>query len=62
VEISRQDERVMLRIEDDGMVKGVIREGNGMAGMRERVEASRGDFRVSAAPHGGLRIEAGFPA
>lgn len=62
VEISRQGERVMLRIEDDGMVKGVMREGNGMAGMRERVEASRGDFRVSVAPHGGLRIEAGFPA
>lgn len=62
VEISREGERVMLRIEDDGMVKGVIREGNGMAGMRERVEASRGDFRVSTAPHGGLRIEAGFPA
>ena len=62
VEISREGKEVMLRIEDDGVVKGAIREGNGMAGMRERVEASHGDFRVSAAPHGGLRIEAGFPA
>lgn len=62
VEISREGERLVLRIEDDGVVKGIIREGNGMAGMRERVQAFRGDFRVSATPHGGLRIEAGFPA
>jgi len=61
VEISREGERIVLRIEDDGVVKGIIREGNGMAGMRERVEAFRGDFRVTTAPHGGLRIEAGFP-
>jgi signal transduction histidine kinase len=62
VEISREGEDVMLRIEDDGVVKGAIREGNGMAGMRERVEASRGDFQIGAAPHGGLRIEARLPA
>lgn len=62
VEISREGDGVMLRIEDDGVVKGALREGNGMAGMRERVEASRGDFRTSTAPHGGLRIEARIPA
>ena len=62
VEISRTDDEVMLLIEDDGTVKGSLREGNGMAGMRERVEASRGDLRISTAPHGGLRIEARLPA
>jgi signal transduction histidine kinase len=62
VEISRTDAEVMLLIEDDGTVKGPLREGNGMTGMRERVEASRGDLRISTAPHGGLRIEARLPA
>lgn len=62
VKISREGREVVLRIEDDGVVKGTIREGNGMAGMRERVGASRGHFHVGTAPHGGLRIEARLPA
>ena len=62
VAISRDAEEVVLRIEDDGVIKGVLREGNGMAGMRERVEASQGRFKVDATANGGLRLEARLPA
>lgn len=62
VAISRDAEEVVLRIEDDGVIKGVLREGNGMAGMRERIEASHGRFKVDATANGGLRLEARLPA
>ncbi len=62
VDIAREGREVVLRIEDDGRVKGAIREGNGIAGMRERVVASRGRFSLDTTAHGGLRIDARLPA
>ena len=50
--------RVVLEISDDG-VGGVRAEGNGLSGMRERVEAAGGRLLVESPKDGGtqLRIE-----
>jgi len=61
VAITREGEHIVLRIEDDGRAAASIREGNGLAGMRERVAAAHGSFNRSTTALGGLRIEARLP-
>lgn len=51
-----------LHIEDDGKLGGALREGNGLAGMRERVATAGGQLRLSQTAQGGLRIDASLPA
>jgi two-component system sensor histidine kinase DesK len=46
ISLKEQGGKVVLRIEDDG-VGGVPREGNGLAGMRERVAAIGGTVNVA---------------
>ena len=62
VDIHREGGEVVLRMEDDGRVKGAIHEGTGIAGMRDRIVALQGDFAVGSTPRGGLRIDARMPA
>ncbi|MEO8365153.1 MAG: histidine kinase [Pseudoxanthomonas sp.] len=62
VHLRREGAEVVLHMEDDGRIKGAIREGNGIAGMRERIAALRGRFELGATPRGGLRIDARLPA
>jgi signal transduction histidine kinase len=62
VDIHREGGEVMLRMEDDGRIKGPMREGNGIAGMRERIVALRGSFELDTTIRGGLRIDARLPA
>ncbi len=62
VHLHRDGAGLALRIEDDGAVKGAIREGNGLAGMRERIAATHGSFTLATTARGGLRIEARLPA
>ena len=62
VTLQREGERLHLRIEDDGRLRGSLREGNGIAGMRERIEAVNGELMLSASPSGALRIDANLPA
>ena len=62
VQLRREGSEVVLHIEDDGRIKGAIREGNGIAGMRERIAAVRGRFELGTTPRGGLRIDARLPA
>jgi signal transduction histidine kinase len=62
VDIHREGGEVMLRMEDDGRIKGPMREGNGIAGMRERIVALRGSFELGTTIRGGLRIDARLPA
>ena len=50
---------VVLTIQDDGS-GGPLREGNGLAGMRERVTAAGGTLHVDAAR--GVTVSARFPA
>ena len=46
IRVWRQDGRVHLHIRDNGSVDAPLRWGNGLSGMRERVERLRGDFSV----------------
>ncbi|MGH8421764.1 MAG: sensor histidine kinase [Pseudomonas fluorescens] len=62
VDLSCDGDGVLLRIEDDGQLQGRLREGNGIAGMRERVAGLGGTLRLDNTPQGGLRIEARLPA
>ena len=50
----------VLRIDDDGR-GGAIAPGNGLSGMRERIEALGGQLRVDSAPARGTRVEARLP-
>ena len=62
VHLRREGAEVVLHMEDDGRIKGTMREGNGIAGMRERIAALRGRFELGTTPRGGLRIDARLPA
>lgn len=54
------DGEAVLRIHDDGR-GGAIVPGNGLGGMRERIEALGGRLRVDSASGHGTRIEACIP-
>jgi signal transduction histidine kinase len=62
VRLSCDAGRLHIRVEDDGCVRGVLREGNGLAGMRERIVAAGGSLDLSRSARGALRIEASLPA
>ena len=61
--IARVGDSVQLRIEDNGR-GGVHAQGNGLRGMRERVQALGGSLRLDSPPGGGTRlcIEVPLPA
>ena len=54
--------KLLLDIEDDGRLRGALREGNGLAGMRERIAAADGSLRLSKSQRGGLRLQVELPA
>ncbi|KRD31522.1 histidine kinase [Lysobacter sp. Root916] len=62
VAIARDGARLRISVEDDGQVRGALREGNGLAGMRERVAAAGGTLALQTTVRGALRIEAELPA
>jgi len=55
-------DRLHIRVEDDGVLRGAIREGNGLSGMRERVVAAGGHVAFGRSDRGSLRIDASLPA
>lgn len=59
-ELSCDDDRVTLAIRDDG-VGGVRAEGNGLTGMRERVEAVGGRLIVESPKDGGTLLQIELP-
>ena len=54
--------RILLDIEDDGRLRGALREGNGLAGMRERVAAVDGRVVIGRSARGSLRLQVELPA
>ncbi|MET0328428.1 MAG: sensor histidine kinase [Luteimonas sp.] len=56
---SREGEAIRLQVSDDGR-GGAIVPGNGLSGMRERIEALGGQLRVDGAA-GGTRLDARIP-
>lgn len=61
VVIGTADDRLQLRIEDDGRMVEPLRPGGGLAGMRERFEALGGGLQLARSEAGGLRIDAWLP-
>lgn len=61
VTLVQEGGQVRLVVEDNGR-GGAIVPGNGLAGMRERVQAIGGQLRVESQPWRGTRLEASVPA
>ncbi|MEO6564610.1 MAG: histidine kinase, partial [Casimicrobiaceae bacterium] len=61
VQLTRVEQQISIRIDDDGHVNGPIAEGSGLTGMRERVAAINGTMTVSPNDSGALRIEVALP-
>lgn len=60
--IEREDGLLRIDIQDDGRAAAAIREGNGIAGMRERLAALRGWLELGRTAQGGLHLSARLPA
>jgi signal transduction histidine kinase len=54
--------RLELEISDDGAGGAVEGTGFGLEGLRDRVEATGGSFKIDSSPGRGTRIAAGIPA
>ena len=50
-----------LDIRDDGRGRGELRPGNGLGGMRERLEAAGGGLDVRRTDTGGVHLQAWLP-
>lgn len=61
VALRRDGDGLAIEVQDDGRVRLPLREGNGLAGMRERLAALGGRMRCEANPQGALRIAAWLP-
>jgi len=62
VTLQRNGDALHLAIEDDGRLRGPLRPGNGLAGMRERIEGAGGRIAFATGERGALRIDAWWPA
>ncbi|MBB5886327.1 sensor histidine kinase [Xanthomonas sp. LMG 8992] len=61
VRLRYEDTQLCLDIEDDGHRAERIREGNGIAGMRERLAALQGRLELGRTPLGGMQLSARLP-
>ena len=60
--IDHGEDGLRIEIHDDGQCGADLREGNGIAGMRERLAALDGALMVGRTERGGLRLLARLPA
>ena len=61
VDITMTEANLHIALEDNGVLRGELREGNGLTGMRERIEERGGTLALLRNAHGALRIEAALP-
>ncbi len=61
IAIARDPAALRIEVTDDGVSSGVVREGHGIAGMRERAEALGGSLEAGPIPGGGWRVSARLP-
>lgn len=61
IDIAHDGTQILVDIADDGR-GGAAPEGNGLAGMRERVTEQGGTLRIESAPGQGLRLSMTLPA
>jgi signal transduction histidine kinase len=62
LEVARDGAGLALRARDDGRGTARVEPGNGLCGMRERVEERGGRLDLSAAPGGGFAVTAWLPS
>lgn len=62
VQVRRRGGRIELLVENDGESPGTLRPGNGLTGMRERVEGLGGAIALEPLQPRGLRLLATLPA
>ena len=62
VRLARDGDAIAVHIEDDGRLRGALNEGNGLAGMRERIAALHGELSLGTGTCGALRIDARLPS
>ena len=60
VALLEKDRTIHFTIEDDGL-GGEIREGNGLRGMRERLQSIAGAMKLTVSPTGGTSLELTLP-
>lgn len=60
-QLSTKDDRIELRVRDDGVGGQDVRPGMGMGGMQERAQAAGGQFRYSTAPNAGFETVLELP-
>lgn len=58
----RRDGAIELHVRDNGVAHPQIRFGNGLTGMRERLEALGGSLRIAPAPDRGVELIVSVPA
>lgn len=61
IELRQRDGVLELSARDDGRGAAEVRDGNGLRGMRERIEAAGGTLRVETAEGKGFSIRATLP-
>jgi signal transduction histidine kinase len=61
VVLRRDGDALRLDIRDDGRGSGEVRAGNGLSGMRERLEAVGGGLDVRRTDTGGVHLQAWLP-
>jgi len=62
IRLVREGAELRIDIEDDGRRAERIREGNGIAGMRERLAALHGRLELGCGARGGMQLTARLPA
>ena len=61
VAFGRHQDSFRLQLEDDGRLTWPVEPGNGLTGMRERLELLGGSLELSPSDRGGLRLTANLP-
>ena len=62
ISLTYGDRELAIAVEDNGTgLSGTVRPGNGISGMRERVEALGGSFEAGPLPMRGFRVRAWLP-
>jgi signal transduction histidine kinase len=62
IDVREEGGDVRVRVHDDGRGVAAVRPGNGLAGLRERVEALGGTLRIESSPGRGLTLSALIPS
>ena len=61
IRATREDGTLVVEVEDDGIGGAVSRNGSGLRGLADRVEAQGGTLRIESAPGSGTRIVGEIP-